>query len=242
MIRHSKRFKILKDKIKKKKYSLNEAICLIKEMGTVKFLESVEAHISLNIDPRYVTQQFRTTILLPYGTGKFVKVAVYTEDNNICELLKHEVHLIGSNEIIENIKAEKFNFDILITTPEYMPKLAQFGKILGPKGLMPSPKAGSVSPNLLTNVSEFKRGKMECRCDKSGVVHLCFGKTNFTIEELKENLIFIYNSIEKTRPIGLKGQFFKSLNICTSMSPSISIEISSIIKLSKKNILYEQYS
>lgn len=231
MKKQSKRYNLLKNKIKKTKYPLDKAISLIKELGTAKFVESIDAHIALNIDPRHANQQFRASIVLPYGTGKRIRIAVFTEDNNISQILKPEVNLVGSQEIIENIKTQKFNFDILLTTPQFMPKLAQFGKILGPKGLMPSPKSGTVTLNLLDSISEFKKGKFECRADKNGIVHLSFGKVNFTLEELKKNFIVIYNSIEKNRPMGVKGKLINSIFISTTMSPSICLEINSINKI-----------
>jgi large subunit ribosomal protein L1 len=122
------------------------------------------------------------------------------------------------------------DFDLLITTPQLMPKLAKLGRVLGPKGLMPSPKSGTVTQNLLESINEFKRGKLEYRADKTGIVHLSFGKVNFSKDQLRENLLAVYNSIEKNKPTGVKGRYFKSFNVCTTMSPAINIELTSFKK------------
>jgi large subunit ribosomal protein L1 len=143
------------------------------------------------------------------------------------EMLKMGATVAGSDDLVESIAAGKLDFDILITTPQLMPKLAKLGRVLGPKGLMPSPKSGTVTQNLKETINEFKKGKIEYRADKTGIVHLNFGKANFSEKELKENLLAVYNSIEKNKPSGVKGKYFKSFFICTTMSPSIKLELSS---------------
>jgi large subunit ribosomal protein L1 len=186
----------------------------------------VEAHISLNIDPKYANQQLRTSLVLPYGTGKSLKIAVLTDADYVNEALKLGATKAGSDDLIEEINAGKLDFDILITTPQLMPKLAKLGRVLGPKGLMPSPKSGTVTQNIKEAITQFKQGKLEYRADKTGIVHLSFGKINFSEEQLRENLLAVYNSIEKNKPTGVKGKYFKSFNICTTMSPAIKIELS----------------
>jgi large subunit ribosomal protein L1 len=228
MKKESKRFKNLKTVITQSSYVLDDALELIKKIGTAKFIESVEAHISLNIDPKYGNQQLRTSLVLPNGTGKSLKIAIFTESDYVEEVLKLGANVAGSDDLIESITAGKLDFDILITTPQLMPKLAKLGRILGPKGLMPSPKSGTVTSNLAEAINEFKKGKLEYRADKTGIVHLNFGKINFTKDQLKENLLTVYNSIEKNKPSGVKGKYFKSINICTTMSPSVKLELNSL--------------
>jgi large subunit ribosomal protein L1 len=230
MKKYSKRFQKLKNLITENNYSLEEAINLIKKCGTANFIESVEAHIALNIDPKYANQQLRTSLVLPSGTGKQIRIAIFTEGENIVELLEMGATKVGSNDLIEEISSGKLDFDILITTPQLMPKLTRLGKILGPKGLMPSPKSGTVTQNLKETINEFKKGKLEYRADKTGIVHLSFGKIDFSEEQLKENLLAVYNSIEKNRPSGVKGKYFKSFTICTTMSPSVKLDLSSLKK------------
>jgi len=225
MKKQSKRINNLKNLLTETGYSVEQAIPLVKKIGTAKFTESVEAHISLNIDPKYANQQLRTSLVLPNGTGKSLRIAVFTEADNVAEVLKLGATVAGSDDLVEDISTGKLNFDLLITTPQLMPKLAKLGRVLGPKGLMPSPKSGTVTQNLAETINEFKKGKLEYRADKTGIVHLSFGKVNFSEEQLKENLIAVYNSIEKNKPTGVKGKYFKSFNICTTMSPSIKIEL-----------------
>ena len=230
MKKDSKRIQALKSLILEKSYSLDNALSLLKKLGTAKFIESVEAHISLNIDPKYANQQLRTSLVLPNGTGKSLRIAVFTEADYVPEVLKMGATIAGSDDLIEEISAGKVNFDLLITTPQNMPKLAKLGRILGPKGLMPSPKSGTVTTNLSAAISEFKKGKVEYRADKTGIVHLSFGKANFSESQLKENLVSVFNSIEKNKPTGVKGRYFKSFSICTTMSPGIMLELNSFKK------------
>ena len=218
-----------RENIKKTKdqvYSnLDEAIRVLKETATAKFIESVELHVNLNIDPKYADQQLRTTVTLPHGIGKQLKIAVLTHDEKFDEAKNAGADIIGNDELIENITKGIINFDLLIVTPNMMPKLAKLGRILGPKGLMPSPKSGTVTNTLEQTITEFKKGKFEYKADKTGIVHVSFGKSNFSESQLINNLQVLYNSIEKNRPSGVKGKYFKSLFICTSMGPSINLDL-----------------
>ena len=231
MKKYSKRIKGLRDLILEESYSFDKAVALLKQIGNAKFLESVEAHISLNIDPKYANQQLRTSLVLPNGTGKSLKIAVLTDADYVNEALKLGASIAGSDDLIEEISSGKLDFDILITTPQLMPKLAKLGRVLGPKGLMPSPKSGTVTQNIKEAINEFKKGKLEYRADKTGIVHLNFGKTNFSEDQLKENLLAVYTSIEKNKPVGVKGKYFKSFNICTTMSPAIKLELNTFKKV-----------
>jgi len=216
------------EKTKNKIYTnLDEAVQILKETATAKFVESVELHANLNIDPKYADQQLRTTVTLPHGIGKQIKIAVLTNEENFDEATKSGADIVGNDELIENITKGNIDFDLLIATPNMMPKLAKLGRVLGPKGLMPSPKSGTVSSTLTETLTDFKKGKFEYKADKTGIVHVTIGKTDFTEIQLVENLQSFYNSIEKNRPSGVKGQYFKSLSICCTMGPSIKLDSNS---------------
>jgi large subunit ribosomal protein L1 len=230
MKKYSKRVKNLRSLITEDAYSFDEAVSVLKKVGTAKFVESVEAHISLNIDPKYANQQLRTSLVLPNGTGKSLRIAVFTDADYVAEVLEMGATVAGSDDLLEDMSAGNLDFDLLITTPQLMPKLAKLGRVLGPKGLMPSPKSGTVTTNLKEAINEFKKGKLEYRADKTGIVHLSFGKVDFSEDKLKENLVAVFNSIEKNKPTGVKGRYFKSFNICTTMSPGIPVELGSFKK------------
>jgi len=218
------------EKTKNKIYSnLDEAIQVLKETATAKFVESVELHANLNIDPKYADQQLRTTVTLPNGVGKQSRIAVLTNDENFDEAKNAGADVVGNDELIEDITKGNLDFDLLIATPNMMPKLAKLGRVLGPKGLMPSPKSGTVSNGLEETLTEFKKGKFEYKADKAGVVHVSFGKSDFTETQLVENLTALYDSIEKNRPSGVKGKYFKSMFICTTMGSSIKLDLNAFV-------------
>jgi large subunit ribosomal protein L1 len=206
-------------------FTLEEAIKALRLTATAKFVESVELHANLNIDPKYADQQLRATVSLPNGIGKQIKIAVLTNEENFDEAKLANADIVGNESLIEDINKGNFNFDLLITTPDMMPKLAKLGRILGPKGLMPSPKSGTVTNSLRETLSEFKKGKFEYRADKTGIVHVNFGKISFTNDQLRENLLALYKSIEQNRPAGVKGKYFKTLFISTSMGSSIKLNL-----------------
>ena len=218
-----------KENLKKTKnivYSnLEEAVSALKETATAKFVESVELHATLNIDPKYANQQLRTTVTLPHGIGKQIRIAVLTNEENFDEVKSANADIVGNDDLIEQITQGNLNFDLLVATPNMMPKLAKLGRVLGPKGLMPSPKSGTVTSNLTETLNEFKKGKFEYKADKTGIVHVNFGKVNFTESQLAENLTALYRSIEQNRPSGVKGKYFKNLSICTTMGPSLKLEL-----------------
>ena len=209
--------------------NLKEAIIILKSTATAKFIESVELHANLNIDPKYADQQLRTTVTLPNGIGKETRIAVLTNEENFGEAKAAGANTVGNDDLIEKITQGNLDFDLLIATPNMMPKLAKLGRLLGPKGLMPSPKSGTVSNTLTQTLTEFKKGKFEYKADKTGVVHVNFGKIEFTDEQLLENLKELYKSIEQNRPSGVRGKYFKSLFICTSMGPSIKLDLDSFL-------------
>nr|QWK41755.1 ribosomal protein L1 [Akkesiphycus lubricus] len=224
----NKRTKGNRQQVEKRLYNQEDAIRLLKETANANFIESVEAHISLSIDPKYSDQQLRSTLILPKGTGKTKRIAVLMPVESITPEYKELADVIGSDDLIEMITKGDLDFDILVATPDMMPKLAKLGRILGPKGLMPSPKAGTVSTDIKLTLEEFKKGKLEYRADKTGIVHLLIGKSNFADSDLLENLIAVYNSIENNKPAGVKGRYFKTFHICSTMGPSIELDISAL--------------
>jgi large subunit ribosomal protein L1 len=226
MRRLSRRHKNNLEKTKNTAYSnILEAIEVLKETGTAKFVESVELHANLNIDPKYADQQLRTTVTLPHGIGKQIRIAVLTNEENVEEAKSAGADIVGNDDLIERITNGNIDFDLLIATPNMMPKLAKLGRVLGPKGLMPSPKSGTVTSTLTETLNEFKKGKFEYKADKTGIVHVSFGKSNFTNTQLIENLTALYRSIEQNRPSGVRGKYFKSLFICTTMGSSIKLNL-----------------
>jgi large subunit ribosomal protein L1 len=205
--------------------NIQEVIQILKSTATAKFNETVEVHVNLNIDPKYADQQLRTTMTLPHGTGKTTRIAVLTNESNFSEGQAAGADIIGNDDLIAEISQGNINFELLVATPEMMPKLAKLGRVLGPKGLMPSPKSGTVTTNLTDTLSEFKKGKFEYKADKTGIVHISFGKADFTETQLAENLKATYKSIEQNRPSGVKGKYFKSFYVCTTMGPSIQLDL-----------------
>jgi large subunit ribosomal protein L1 len=222
----SRRYQKTLEKTKNINYSnLTEVIEVLKETATAKFVESLELHANLNIDPKYADQQLRTTVTLPHGIGKQVRIAVLTNEENIEEAKSAGADIVGNDELIEKITKGEIDFDLLIATPNMMPKLAKLGRVLGPKGLMPSPKSGTVTTTLTDTLNEFKKGKFEYKADKTGIVHVSFGKSDFSTTQLTENLTALYRSIEQNRPSGVKGKYFKTLFICTTMGSSIKLNL-----------------
>ena len=225
MQKTSRRYKQLLKKISKPIYSPIEALQLVGQISNANFIETVDVHIALNLDPKYADQQLRATVILPKGTGKIVKVAVITSGSNVLEAKSSGADIVGSEELIQEISQGRLDFDKLIATPEMMPLIAKLGRLLGPKGLMPSPKAGTVTNDLIKSIVEFKAGKLEYRVDRTGIIHVPFGKANFKTEDFLINLTAIKDSIEKNRPSGSKGKYWKSVYISSTMSPSIPLDI-----------------
>jgi len=224
----SRRVAELAEQVEDRFYQPAEAVALMKKLATAKFIETAELHGNLNLNPKYNDQQIRTTVSLPHGVGKSVRVAVLAEGAAADAAKEAGADVIGFEDLIEDIAAGKLDFDVLLATPPAMPKLAKLGKVLGPKGLMPSPKAGTVSANPGEAVAEFKAGKLEFRTDKQGIVHVPFGKCDFDEDKLQENLMALAATIEKNRPTGCKGKLWNTAAITSTMGPAIKIDLASL--------------
>ncbi|HAC64076.1 MAG TPA: 50S ribosomal protein L1 [Cyanothece sp. UBA12306] len=225
----SKRFKEALAKVDQDKtYEPLEALQLLKETATAKFNESAEAHIRLGIDPKYTDQQLRTTVSLPKGTGQEIRVAVIARGEKVQEANDAGADLAGSEELIEEILKGMMDFEVLIATPDMMPKVAKLGRLLGPRGLMPSPKGGTVTADLTNAITEFKAGKLEFRADRTGIVHVIFGKASFTPEDLLANLKALQETVDRNRPSGAKGRYWRSVFVSASMGPSIAVDVSAL--------------
>jgi large subunit ribosomal protein L1 len=227
----SRRLQALLEKVEDRDYTPLEALALLKETATAKFAEAAEAHIRLGIDPKYTDQQLRTTVALPKGTGQIIRVAVIARGEKVTEATNAGADIAGSEELIEDIQKGMMDFDKLIATPDVMPQVAKLGKLLGPRGLMPSPKGGTVTFDVASAIAEFKAGKLEYRADRTGIVHVMFGKTAFSPEDLLINLKALQESIDRNRPSGAKGRYWRSVYISSTMGPSISIDISALREL-----------
>ena len=218
----------LSTKIENRKYAPLEALSIIKENANAKFDETIEAHIRLGIDPKYTDQQLRTTVALPNGTGQSIKIAVITSGENVAKAKSAGADLFGEEDLVESINKGNMDFDLLIATPDMMPKVAKLGRVLGPRGLMPNPKAGTVTSDITNSIKEFKAGKLEFRADKAGIVHVRFGKASFTENALFENLKTLQESIDKNKPSGAKGKYWRSLYVTSTMGPSVQVDINAL--------------
>ncbi len=226
-MKKSKRYRAAVEKIEKtKKYTPEEALEIINQLPPVKFDESVEVHLHLNIDPRKTDQHIRGFVSLPHGTGaKAQKIVAFTE-TQVDEAKKAGADIIGDEKLIEKIaKDKKIDFDVVVATPEMMPKLSKIAKILGPRGLMPNPKSGTVGTKIAEMIAEIKKGKAELKTDKGGNIHQIIGRRSFTPEKLLENFKVLVEAVQKNKPAKVKGQLMKSITISTTMGPGIKIKL-----------------
>ena len=207
-----------------KSYPIEEAIELVKKVSYTKFDETMELVFRLNVDPRHADQQLRGAIVLPNGTGKSKKVLVITQGPKVAEAQNAGADIVGGKEILEDIKKGWFDFDVIVATPDMMGELGKLGKILGPKGLMPNPKTGTVTMNIAQAIDEIKKGKVTYRTDKEGNVAVIIGKKSFSTEKLVENYKTIYDVILKARPAAVKGIYMKNVVVSSSMSPSVKVD------------------
>lgn len=209
---------------KSKTYNLDEALDLVVKTGATKFDSSVEIHVRLGVDPRQADQNIRATMSLPKGTGKVVRVAVFAPEIDHAAATKAGADIVGDDVFMKQLEKGEINFDVLISTPQYMPKLGKYARLLGPKGLMPNPKAGTVAVDVAKAVKEAKAGKVEYRVDKQAIVHLSIGKVSFGAADLKINAMTFFDSLNSHKPTSLKGVYIKSTSISTTMGPAIKVE------------------
>ena len=209
---------------KSKEYDAKEAMELVEKFPKTKFDETVELHVKLGVDSKHADQQVRGTVVLPHGTGKTLKVLVFAKGDKATEAEKAGADFVGAEELIPKIEKENwFDYDVVVATPDMMGVVGRLGKVLGPKGLMPNPKSGTVTMDVTKAISEIKSGKVEYRLDKTNIIHLGFGKVSFGAEKLVENYNTIIEAIIKAKPAAAKGQYIKSVTVTTTMGPGISI-------------------
>lgn len=224
--RKSKKYRDLATKIERGKlYSIDEAAALAVATTTTKFDSTVELHVRLGVDPKQADQNIRATVTLPNGTGKKIRVAALVSDDVIDDAKKAGADIAGEAEIVKLLEKENIDFDVLVATPQFMPKLGRFARLLGPRGLMPNPKAGTVSTNPVQAIKEAKGGKVEYRVDKQGIIHLGIGKVSFGAKKLVENANVFISSLKSVRPTTLKGNYILSATITTTMGPGVKVSL-----------------
>ena len=214
-----------------KEYSVDEAMATLKELKSAKFDETVEVALNLNVDPRHADQMVRGSVVLPNGTGKKVRVAVFAKDAKADEAKAAGADLVGSDELIEQIQAGNIDFDIVISTPDMMGVLGKVARVLGPKGLMPNPKTGTVTMDVTKAVENAKGGQVNFRVDKKGNIHAGIGKISFDIEKIKENFNTLLETINRAKPASSKGRFITNAAISLTMSPSITLDTSEVMDI-----------
>ena len=207
-------------------YDTDEAISLVKKTAVAKFDETVEAHVRLGVDGRHADQQVRGAVVLPHGTGKKVRVLVFAKGDKIDEALAAGAEYAGGDELVPKIQNEGwFEFDVVVATPDMMGVVGRLGRVLGPKGLMPNPKAGTVTMDVTKAVNDIKAGKIEYRLDKTNIIHVPLGKASFTDEQLSDNFQSLMGAINKAKPASLKGQYIKSATLASTMGPGVKLNV-----------------
>ena len=229
MAKLSKRVRAFREKVDGNRvYSLDEAIALLKEFGTVKFNESVEVAVNLGIDARKSDQGVRGATTLPHGTGSFVRVAVFAQGDNAEKAKAAGADFVGMEDLAEQIKGGMMDFDVVVASPDAMRVVGQLGQILGPRGLMPNPKTGTVTPDVEGAVKNAKAGQMRFRSDKNGIIHGGIGKIDFEVDAIKGNLLAVMADLKKGKPAASKGIYFRKITLSTTMGPGIAIDQSSL--------------
>ena len=229
MAKLSKRIKAIREKVDAdKQYSIDEALGLIKELSTVKFTESVDVSINLGIDPRKSDQVVRGSTTLPQGSGKTVRVAVFTQGEAAEAAKEAGADVVGMDELADQMKKGDLNFDVVIASPDAMRVVGQLGQVLGPRGLMPNPKVGTVTPDVAQAVKNAKAGQVRFRADKAGIIHGSVGTSAFEVDALKENINALLESLKKAKPTAAKGIYFKKISISSTMGPGLSVDTASL--------------
>ena len=229
MAKLSKRARVIREKVDgTKQYDINEAVALLKELATAKFVESVDVAVNLGIDPRKSDQNVRGATVLPHGTGRDVRVAVFTQGANAEAAKAAGAELVGMDDLAAQIKAGEMNFDVVIASPDAMRVVGMLGQILGPRGLMPNPKTGTVTPNVAEAVKNAKAGQVRYRNDKNGIIHTTIGKVTFTTEQLRENLESLVSALKKAKPAVAKGIYVKKVSISTTMGAGVAVDQASL--------------
>jgi large subunit ribosomal protein L1 len=225
MRRHGKRYlTAAKQVVPRQLYAPEEAVRLVQATASAKFNETIEAHVRLGVDPKQADQQVRGTVVLPHGTGKSVRVLVFAKGEKAKEAEAAGADIVGAEDVIEKIQGGWMEFDITVATPDVMNLVSRLGRVLGPRGLMPNPKAGTVTMDLARAIREIKAGKIEFRLDKAGIIHVPLGKAKFTHEQMVENLMALVDAVARARPAAAKGQYVRSLVISSTMGPGIRID------------------
>jgi large subunit ribosomal protein L1 len=233
-MKHSKRYRELVGNIEKKNYSLDEAVQMVKKLATAKFNESIDLSVKLNIDPQKTDQQVRGISNLPHGTGKQKKILVLTKGEKEGEAKKAGADYVGFDEYVEKIKKGWTDVDVIIATPDVMADVGKLGKILGPKGLMPSPKVGTVTFDIGKQVVALKKGKVEFKSDKTGCINIAVGRASFEPEKLRENILTFWVDLHNVKPQGVKGKYIKSISLSSTIGPAIMIDERNIAELQRK--------
>ncbi|MFM2475978.1 50S ribosomal protein L1 [Celerinatantimonas sp. MCCC 1A17872] len=232
MAKLSKRMRTIREKVDATKdYSINEAIALLKELATAKFVESVDASVNLGIDARKSDQNVRGATVLPHGTGRSVRVAVFTQGANADAAKEAGADIVGMDDLAAKVKAGEMDFDVVIASPDAMRVVGQLGQILGPRGLMPNPKVGTVTPNVAEAVNNAKAGQVRYRNDKNGIIHTTIGKADFDDAKIKANLEALLSALRKAKPAQSKGQYIKKVSLSTTMGAGVSIDVTSLEQL-----------
>ncbi len=225
MAKLTKRMRTIREKVEvTKEYEINEAVALLKELATAKFVESVDVAVNLGIDARKSDQNVRGATVLPHGTGREIRVAVFTQGANAEAAKEAGADLVGMEDLAEQVKKGVMDFDVVVASPDAMRVVGQLGTILGPRGLMPNPKVGTVTPNVAEAVKNAKAGQVRYRNDKNGIVHTTIGKVSFDTEQLKENLEALLIAIKKAKPSSAKGTFLKKVSISTTMGAGVAVD------------------
>ncbi len=213
---------------REKEYDFSEAVKTLLDVQGAKFDESVEVSLNMNLDPRHADQMLRSTIVLPHGTGKTQRLAVFAKDDKAAEAEKAGADIVGADDLVAKVKGGFLDFDVVVAAPDCMPLVGQLGKILGPKGLMPNPKLGTVTPNVVKAIEDIKAGMVEFRTEKNGIVHALVGKKSFGQEKLEENIKAFVSKVKAEKPSGAKGQYMLKMSITSTMGPGIKIDLGTV--------------